>query len=167
MQLASDSLLKHWKDLVNCDIGSCMPCMSRKAGVLFTRDLLHFCNSYFICSVNLAPFKRHINHASSCFGWQPFFFLEFSPYIDIYDKSVTLRQEKFKLEKFTLTLMSLESWATPAIWIMLFNTFQFYWLPIITRRSSCTHIFPRGTFSFLLHWIQIPTLHYWRYIRCR
>ena len=21
----------------------------------------------------MAPFKRHINHASSCFGWQPFF----------------------------------------------------------------------------------------------
>ena len=90
------------------------------------------------------PFKRHINHASSCFGWQPFFFLEFSPYIDIYDKSVTLRQEKFKLEKFTLTLMSLESNSSN-----LNNAFQY--IPILLIANNNTHISPKGPRSFFYY----------------
>ena len=65
---------------LNCDKGGGKSCISEKTKVPFsTHDLIHFCNSYFICSMNLAPFKRHINHASSCcFGWQPFF-LEIFP----------------------------------------------------------------------------------------
>ena len=65
-----------WQGCKSCSVW----CISEKTKVPFsTHDLIHFCNSYFICSMNLAPFKRHINHASSCcFGWQPFF-LEIFP----------------------------------------------------------------------------------------
>ena len=72
------------------------------------------------------------------------FFLEFSPYIDIYDKSVTLRQEKFKLEKFTLTLMSLESNSSN-----LNNAFQY--IPILLIANNNTHISPKGPRSFFYY----------------
>lgn len=48
---------------------------------------------------------------------------------DIYDKSVTSRQENFKLEKFTLTLMSLER-AVSNSTSNLNNAFQYY-IPIL------------------------------------
>ena len=137
--------------LGNCDKGVSpgVWCISEKTKVPFsTHDLIHFCNSYFICSMNLALFKRHINHASSCcFGWQPFF-LEIFPIARAPHSTFMTRASpqgrrisNWKSLHWHWCLWR-ELWATPpAIWIMLFNTtFQFYWLPIITRRRCNSSI---------------------------
>ena len=74
------------------------------------------------------------------------FFWKFSPHstraaFDIYDKSVTSRQENFKLEKFTLTLMSLER-AVSNSTSNLNNAFQYYIPILLIANNNKTQVTP-------------------------
>ena len=60
---------------------------------------------------------------------------------DIYDKSVTSRQENFKLEKFTLTLMSLER-AVSNSTSNLNNAFQYYIPILLIANNNKTQVTP-------------------------